>query len=61
MGRVSKMNDRAPMQHGDVIFSLTDKPQENVGEPLSLRTVRHQHSSTPTTTYDNAEKAIQFR
>jgi hypothetical protein len=33
------MNDRAPMQHGDVIFSLTDKPQENVGEPLSLRYV----------------------
>ena len=33
------MNDRAPMQHGDVIFSLTDEPQENVGEPLPLRYV----------------------
>jgi hypothetical protein len=27
------------MQHGDVIFSLTDEPQENVGEPLPLRYV----------------------
>ena len=33
------MNDRAPMQHSDVIFSLTDEPQENVNEPLSLRYV----------------------
>jgi hypothetical protein len=33
------MNDRAPMQHRDVIFSLTDEPQENVGEPLPLRYV----------------------